>query len=578
MSDFDVMIMGSGLGGSVTATIMARKGWRVLLIDAGSHPRFAIGEATTPDISFLMKIMSRKYDVPELYNLTAFHRLRDRVSSACGIKKSFSFLYHDENKEVNPKHSHQFPTLAPPMGPDCHFFRQDTDAYMVGVALEHGVEVRQRTQIENIDVNDDGVVLTSSTGEEFRGRYLIDGCGFRSPLAAKFGLRDEPTRLKTKSRALFTHMIGVPPFEELVDDAKEFGLHYRLSEGTLHHMFDGGWMWIIPFNNHEGSTNPLCSVGVLLDSDRYPKTDQPPAEEFAELIARFPSVARQLGNAKPARDWVSTGRLQYSSSDIVGDRYCLLAHAGGFVDPLYSTGLNLTMSMIDDLIPKLDAALQADKFERAEFASVNENYQERLEFCDRMVHNSFRAFGNFDLWDAWVRVWVVSNFVGSALNINLFMNYEKTGDRKWLFKTEGGPTSGVIGSRFRANAEMVEAAGEFMQNFADGHITASEAADGIRSLLAKLKYIPTYFNWHRKDVRSPPPLTIPYITKMYLWFAMFAPTEFRKDLMAVNFSGVVSYTLKNIREHRSRVKLRKPYLRDVFVARDKSRQKENAKH
>ena len=126
MSDFDVMIMGSGLGGSVTATIMARKGWRVLLIDAGSHPRFAIGEATTPDISFLMKIMSRKYDVPELYNLTAFHRLRDRVSSACGIKKSFSFLYHDENKEVNPKHSHQFPTLAPPMGPDCHFFRQDT--------------------------------------------------------------------------------------------------------------------------------------------------------------------------------------------------------------------------------------------------------------------------------------------------------------------------------------------------------------------------------------------------------------------------------------------------------------------
>ena len=59
---------------------------------------------------------------------------------------------------------------------------------------------------------------------------------------------------------------------------------------------------------------------------------------------------------------------------------------------------------------------------------------------------------------------------------------------------------------------------------------------------------------------------------------MFAPTEFRKDLMAVNFSGVVSYTLKNIREHRSRVKLRKPYLRDVFVARDKSRQKENAKH
>ena len=145
MPEYDVLIMGSGLAGSIAAAIMAQKGWQVLLIDSGAHPRFAIGEATTPDSNFLMKIISRKHGVPELYNLTAFHRLRDHVSSACGIKKTFSFVYHNRNEDQNPEQAHQFPTLAPPLGPDCHLFRQDTDAYMVSVAVEYGVHVRQRT-------------------------------------------------------------------------------------------------------------------------------------------------------------------------------------------------------------------------------------------------------------------------------------------------------------------------------------------------------------------------------------------------------------------------------------------------
>ena len=118
LRDFDVIILGSGLGGSTTACALAKKGWNVLLLDSSSHPRFAIGEATTPDISFLMKIVAARFDIPELNNLTTFHLLRDKVSSACGIKKSFSFLYHRDEEKQNPEESHQFSTLAPPFGPD----------------------------------------------------------------------------------------------------------------------------------------------------------------------------------------------------------------------------------------------------------------------------------------------------------------------------------------------------------------------------------------------------------------------------------------------------------------------------
>ena len=79
-TDYDVIILGSGIGGSMLGTILAKHKLRGLLLDAAAHPRFAIGEATTPDTSFRLKNLAAKYDVPEIANLSTFHKLRDHVS------------------------------------------------------------------------------------------------------------------------------------------------------------------------------------------------------------------------------------------------------------------------------------------------------------------------------------------------------------------------------------------------------------------------------------------------------------------------------------------------------------------
>lgn len=44
-TDFDVAIIGSGLAGSSLGAILARHGQRVIIFEAKSHPRFAIGES-----------------------------------------------------------------------------------------------------------------------------------------------------------------------------------------------------------------------------------------------------------------------------------------------------------------------------------------------------------------------------------------------------------------------------------------------------------------------------------------------------------------------------------------------------
>ena len=38
----DVVILGSGLAGSISGAILARQGKSVALIDAGTHPRFPV--------------------------------------------------------------------------------------------------------------------------------------------------------------------------------------------------------------------------------------------------------------------------------------------------------------------------------------------------------------------------------------------------------------------------------------------------------------------------------------------------------------------------------------------------------
>ena len=114
---------------------------------------------------------------------------------------------------------------------------------------------------------------------------------------------------------------------------------FKLAEGTLHHIFEGGWLWVIPFNNHAKSTNPLCSVGLMLDPRYYPIREEiSPEEEFWQFIARFPTIKRHLAGARPVRSWIRTHRIQYGAKKIVGDRFCLLGHAAGFYRPTLLQG------------------------------------------------------------------------------------------------------------------------------------------------------------------------------------------------------------------------------------------------
>ena len=80
--DIDVMVIGGGPAGSTIATLLADRGWSVVLADKDVHPRFHIGESLIP------------MNVPQLAKLGVGDEI-ERI----GIRKyaaEFTSMYHDK--------------------------------------------------------------------------------------------------------------------------------------------------------------------------------------------------------------------------------------------------------------------------------------------------------------------------------------------------------------------------------------------------------------------------------------------------------------------------------------------------
>ncbi len=397
---FDVAIIGSGLAGTTLACILAKQGKQVLLFEAKEHPRFAIGESMILETSEMMRAIAHFYDIPEIAYFSS-EKFRDKVGTSHGVKRHFGFWHHQTGQPHNPDHTLQAVIPKEPHGHELHLYRQDSDHFMLMCAIKYGVTVQQNTTIRDANFTDSGVTLVDTLGFQYNAEYLVDACGFRSLLAQKFNLRTQVQQ--TKSRAIFTHMIDV----DAVPNHAEQG-PYNMAEGTLHHVFDGGWLWVIPFDNFQGATNPVKSVGLLLDPDKHPaRNDVSPETEFFDFIQRFPSIHQQLKTGKAIRGWTRAPRIQYGSTQVVGDRWALLGHAAGFIDPLYSKGLYVSLTSVFVLAHLL---LTEDTYSRDAFLPLETVTQNFLKTNDRLVANSYKSWGHNSLWQAYSTLWLLGAY------------------------------------------------------------------------------------------------------------------------------------------------------------------------
>lgn len=514
--DFDVAILGTGFSGSILGAILAKNNYRVLLIDGKEHPKFAVGEATIPQTTMMMRAVGDRYDIPEISACSTFEGMHEHVTSHCGIKSNFGFVYERAGQRQNPVEVTQniIPHLL--VGYDSHWYRQDVDAYLLTIAVKYGAIVRQNTAVKDVVIESDRAVIKTTRGEDTSVRYVVDSTGFKSILANKFGLRETPCRFKTHSRALFNHFVGVRPYDDF-GSREEWVVPQPWNDGTMHHLFEGGWMWVIPFNNHPESNSLLCSIGVSLDPRVHPKQDMTPQEEFDSILAKFPSVAQQFSDARPVREWVSTDRLQYSSSSSVGERFCLTAQAAGTIDALFSRGMSNTVDGLYALSSILLDALKDGDFSAQRFEYFDRLQQKSLEYNDRLVSCSYIAFSNFELWNAWNRVWSIGGLYNVFRIKKIQDRFKETGDKFVLDQLKNPSHLGSLCPGLDRYEQLFNAAASLVERVGTGEMIGAEAAVKILKLYDQPDFISPMFEFSKASRRYNCKFDFEDLVKVYAW-------------------------------------------------------------
>jgi tetracycline 7-halogenase / FADH2 O2-dependent halogenase len=399
-AEFDVAIAGSGFAGSLLAMIARRLGRSVILLEKRSHPRFAIGESSTPLANLLLEELARRYDLPAVLPLCkwgAWQRSYPKI--ACGLKRGFTFYHHQLGKRwgPHPERANELLVAASPHDEiaDTHWYRADFDQFLVEEAQRMGAEYRDHISLTAFR---DGQV--SGEGIDVRAKLVVDASGPRGFLNRVLNLGNEQFATMPATDALFAHFTNVARWKSY--DAPP----YPVEDAAVHHVFPGGWIWILHFNNGVTSAGVAATREVSL---KYGFADG--VKGWERLLRDLPSVRDLFDQARSTMDLQFVPNLAWRSQRAAGDGWALLPSAAGFVDPLLSTGFPLTLLGVQRLAKLLEEGADLNEYQEQTFSEV--------QLAATLVGRLYQRMGSFaDFVKDSMLYFAAASFSESARRLN----------------------------------------------------------------------------------------------------------------------------------------------------------------
>jgi tetracycline 7-halogenase / FADH2 O2-dependent halogenase len=360
---YDIAIAGSGFAGSLMAMIARRLGFSVVMLERGRHPRFVIGESSTPLSNLLLEEIATRYDLPAIRPLSKWGSWQQsHPEIACGLKRGFTFYHHvlGQPDVPDPEHRNQLLVAASPHNriADTHWFRADLDAFLVEQALGLGVDYVDELKLDQLTESADGLVLEGTKDGQamsFRAGFVIDATGPRGFLHRVLHLSEAEFPDYPATQGLYCHFSGVRRLDEIEPPLET--PPYPVDDAAVHHIFDGGWIWVLRFNNG------ITSAGIAATDQASAKLQlEDRAAAWKRLLNLLPSVDQQFAEAEPIRPFRHVQRLAFLSGTVCARDWALLPSAAGFVDPLLSTGFPLTLLGVSRLAKILEQDWNSPRF------------------------------------------------------------------------------------------------------------------------------------------------------------------------------------------------------------------------
>ncbi|MFL5618499.1 MAG: NAD(P)/FAD-dependent oxidoreductase [Gemmatimonadaceae bacterium] len=401
----EVAIVGSGFAGSLLARVLAVLGYDAVLLERGSHPRFAIGESTTPLANLSLERLAVRYGLPDCYHLATHGRwLAQLPELRRGLKRGFTYYRHHPGERFAERgfDSERLLVAASPEAAlsDTHWLRADVDQHFVRSAVAAGVEYVDRVELTaaafdtggvRLDGRRDGAALEIETG------FVIDASGAGGFLARQLAIPSALHRTHTRSALVFSHFDDVRLMRDEAPSLPEGP--YPDDWAAVHHLIDEGWMYSLRFDHGTTSAGFLLTPRGLAELDVADAAE--PVRLWRVLLDRYPTIGRLFAEARPTMPIGFVPRVQHRLARAAGARWALLPHAFAFVDPLFSTGIAWGLRAVERLALAFEDAARG---ERRPAAATLERYDEALsaegDQIDLVVAGAYEALAHFDLFAA----------------------------------------------------------------------------------------------------------------------------------------------------------------------------------
>lgn len=380
-----MLVVGGGPAGSTVATLLARSGWSVVMLEKAEHPRFHIGESLLP---MNMPILERLGVLEKVREIGVLKRGADFPTDG----GRYNVFHFDHALRGSSDFAFQVK-------------REEFDQLLFEHAREAGVDARERTRASKVEFDADGrparVLATGPDGDyALRPRLLVDATGRDTLVGGALKLKKRNDR--HQSAAVFSHYRGVVRRDG--EDAGNITV-YRHAHG---------WMWFIPLRGDVMSIGAVCSP-------EYLKERGGDSEAFLmRTIMSVPEAAERMAGAARVASVHATGNYAYECTRMHGPGWLLVGDAYAFVDPMFSSGVYLAMHSAEQGAKAVDAVLREPAREASIFRALQKQFDGGIDefkwFIYRFTSPTMKhLFANpRDVWG--VERAVVSMLAGDVFN------------------------------------------------------------------------------------------------------------------------------------------------------------------
>lgn len=361
--DADVIIAGGGPAGSTAATLLARDGLDVLLFEKEHFPRDHVGESMLPFACELFK------------DLGVYDQMRKSFVRKPGVKFldkngvtsttwCFDHVIHDETYlsfQVN---------------------RAPFDEILLNNSRQNGAQVHEGTKVVAIDISDPERVTVETVDDagerrSHSARFLVDASGRDALVGTKNGWRTP--REELDRTAIWSHWTGVKMAGGL-----EEGLSIIIYMGEE----KKGWIWVFPLEEDRITAGVVMNNSYIREQARILRdggsTDWQ-RDLCMQELNQSGFVRSLLDGADQALPILVNGNYSYEVKNHYGANYAMIGDARGFIDPIFSSGVFLSMKTALHVTNALKAKLAGDPAADKEMATSYERVTAAYNFVHRMI-------------------------------------------------------------------------------------------------------------------------------------------------------------------------------------------------